>query len=342
MLEAPGVTRQGCVMQLSILNVMMNHGLGVLRAGITLVCVDRADAGGIMEWIEAERIDGFRAPPPVIYDILTKPELASRDLSGLVYLATAGAPASANLRTLYERRFGRRMLDGYGLTEAPGLVTRFAAGDLPRDNAIGRPVAHLDVRVLGEDGAEAPDGATGEICVRAAQSGPWADVYTPMLGYWRQPEATREALRGGWLHTGDLGCRDADGMLFLKARSKDMILRGGANIYPREIERVIQEDPRVREAFAFGIADERLGQIVAVAIEIEDGVDADALRPELAARAGEKLARYKRPEYWLLTTRLPRNAMGKIDRRRVRAIADTERKALQPESRPTGTGEDGR
>jgi acyl-CoA synthetase (AMP-forming)/AMP-acid ligase II len=324
--DAPEVARQACVMQLAILNVMMNHGLGLLRHGITLVCVDRADAAGILEWVEREKLGGFRAPGPVIHDLLMRPDFTDIDLSRLTYLATAGAGASPRLRELYRERFGREMLDGYGLTEAPGVVTRRIAADPdPPENAIGRPLPHLDVRILDEAGRELPDGETGEICIRAVQSGEMAGFYTPMLGYWRNPEATARALRGGWLHTGDLGYRDPSGVLVLNARSTDMILRGGANIYPREIERVLQQDPRVREAIAFGVPDERLGQIVAAAVEIDEAANADAIKAELIARSQAELARYKRPERWIVSTALPRNSMGKVERARLRAMAAPER-----------------
>ena len=312
------IERQACVMQLTTMNVMMNHGLGCLRHGITLICVDRADAGGILEWVEREGIEGFRAPPPVIHDLLTKAEFAAAGLSGLRYLATAGAGASRRLRALYEQRFGRPMLDGYGLTEAPGAVTRFAPGDRPDENAIGRPLAQYELAILDMAGRELPAGEVGEICVRARSSGPLAGVYRPMLGYWRNPEASAAVLKGGWLHTGDLGHVREDGMVFLSARRTDMILRGGANVYPREIERVLEELPGVRTAIALGLPDDRLGEIVAAAVEHEAGIDAGLLRNLLVETATARLAKYKVPVVWLISEALPRNSMGKVDRRRLR------------------------
>ena len=316
--DVSGIERQACVMQLTTMNVMMNHGLGCLRHGITLICVDRADAGGILEWVEREGIEGFRAPPPVIHDLLTKAEFAAAGLSGLRYLATAGAGASRRLRVLYEQRFGRPMLDGYGLTEAPGAVTRFSPGDRPDENAIGRPLAQYELAILDMAGRELPAGEVGEICVRARSSGPLAGVYRPMLGYWRNPEASAAVLKGGWLHTGDLGHVREDGMVFLSARRTDMILRGGANVYPREIERVLEELPGVRTAIALGLPDDRLGEIVAAAVEHEAGIDAGSLRNLLVETATARLAKYKVPVVWLISEALPRNSMGKVDRRRLR------------------------
>ena len=326
-----GVTRYGCALALTTVNIMMNHGLAALRHGVTLVCMDRLDAEGILQWADAEAIDGFRVPPPILYDLLTRPEYASADLGRFVYLATAGAPPSRKLRDLYAARLGRPLFNAYGLSEAPGIVTELNPGDPLTEGAIGRPMPHLDVRILRDDGGETADGESGEICVRPVQHGEWAHVYTPMLGYWRLPDATREALSGGWLHTGDLGHRDATGLLFVNARRSEMILRGGANIYPPEIENIIQEDARVRESVVVGVPDERLGQIVVAVIEHDPATAADLLERELDARLADRLARYKRPAHWLFSTQLPRNAMGKIDRRAVRDLAERSTPAAVPQ-----------
>ena len=322
--ERAGVTRQGCVMQLTVMNVMINHGLGTLRHGHTLLCVDRADAGGIFQWVRAEHIDGFRAPPPVIYDMLMSADLAREDMSGLVYLATAGAGASDRLRTMYRERFGREMRDGYGLTEAPGVVTRFNPDDQPVEGAIGRPLPHLEVAILDMAGNRVADGTDGEICVRAARDGSHAGIYTPMLGYWKNREATEQALRGGWLHTGDIGHVDKFGIFHLTSRGTDMILRGGANIYPREIERVLEGVAGVRSAIAFGVPHDRLGEIVAAAVEFEAGVDTEELRSRLYDAAADRLAKYKIPAVWLIAEQLPRNTMGKVDRSKLRLAAIAE------------------
>lgn len=313
-----GVARFGCALQLTTANIMMNHGLAALRHGVTLVCMDRLDADGILQWVDAEDIDGFRVPPPILYDLLTKPEYASVDMMRFTYLATAGAPPSRKLRELYEARLGRPLLNAYGLSEAPGIVTELRAGDSLDDGAIGRPMPHLDVRILDEHGHEVPDQQSGEICVRAIRDGKWAEVYTPMLGYWKLPTATRETLVDGWLRTGDIGYRDSSGMLFVRSRRSEMILRGGSNIYPSEIEGIIQEDARVRESIVVGAPDERLGQIVVAAIEHDPAISAAELRTDLSARIAKRVARYKQPAHWLFSTQLPRNAMGKIDRIAVR------------------------
>ena len=156
-----------------------------------------------------------------------------------------------------------------------------------------------------------PTGQTGEITVRAQEDGPWAQLYRPMLGYLGHPESTAETIRGGVLYTGDVGYLDAEGRLFVRDRRNALILRGGANVYPAEIERVLLEVPGVRGASVVGVPDERLGQRVAAAVEADDGCTLDI--ESLSSHCATQLARYKVPDFWRLGT-LPRNAMGKVVR----------------------------
>jgi acyl-CoA synthetase (AMP-forming)/AMP-acid ligase II len=310
--------RHGCTMQLTILNVMINHGLTLLARGGTVVCVDRLDASGIVEWIERESLEGFRAPPAIVYDLLTKPELQEANLSRLKYVGVGGAAPSEKLRKLYEVKFGHNVGGAYGLTEAPAAATKLEPDEPPQADAIGRALPHLDIRILDADDREVAPGEPGEICVRAVTHGPWAGVYTPMLGYWRQRQATRSTLHAGWLHTGDIGHMDPTGMVFIRGRSKEMILRGGANVYPAEVERVLLHDTRVREAIVLGVPDDRLGEAVVAVIESHGIVDTANLTADLMARATAELARYKRPDHYVVRPELPRNAMGKVERHKLR------------------------
>ncbi len=315
-----GVARLGCALAMTTGNIMINHGLGALRHGQALICMDRLDAQGVLEWVAAEAIDGFRVPPPILYDLLTKPDYAAVDLSGLLYLATAGAPPSARLRELFEARMGRPLVNAYGLTEAPGVVTELDPRDGWQEGMIGRPLPHLDVGILDDQDREVAPGETGEIAVRAIQHGEWAGAYTPMLGYWKQPEVTAQALAGGWLHTGDMGFRDERGCYYVNGRRSEMILRGGTNIYPAEVERELQGDTRIRETVVVGIPDERLGETVGCAVEYVFGSDAVQLETDLRAIATAALPRYKRPAVWFVAPALPRNHMGKINRKEVRQL----------------------
>jgi acyl-CoA synthetase (AMP-forming)/AMP-acid ligase II len=198
----------------------------------------------------------------------------------------------------------------YGLTEAPTVVT-IENRDEPRlPGCSGTSLPHLVVEIRHGEKVQ-PSGETGEITVRAQQTGEWADLYRPMLGYLGKPEATAEAIRGGVLYTGDIGYLDSHGRLFVRDRRNALILRGGANVYPAEVERVLLEAPGVRGAAVFGVPDDRLGQRVAAAVEAEEGsiLDNDAL----SSHCLSQLARYKVPELWRIGA-LPRNAMGKVVR----------------------------
>ena len=177
--------------------------------------------------------------------------------------------------------------------------------------------------MLDEGGEPVPTGEVGEICVRPARSGDFAGVYTPMLGYWNKPQATREVLRGDRYHTGDLGVLAEDGNLYIRGRRNDLILRGGANVYPAEVERVLQAHPAVAAAAVLGVPDERLGERVVAAVQLAPAAEADA--PGILAHTREQLARYKVPEAVRFVDEMPRNAMNKIVKSRLRDLFDRDR-----------------
>jgi acyl-CoA synthetase (AMP-forming)/AMP-acid ligase II len=181
----------------------------------------------------------------------------------------------------------------------------------------------VEILILDEKDEPVQTGEIGEICVAPRASVPWAGVYTPMLGYWQKPDETAKALHAGVYHSGDLGFLDANGDLYIRGRRNELILRGGANIYPAEVERVLQEHPAVAAAAVLGRPDTRLGQRVVAAVQL--AADASASIDELAAFARERLARYKVPEQIALVPALPRNAMGKVVKRELEPLF--ERKA---------------
>jgi acyl-CoA synthetase (AMP-forming)/AMP-acid ligase II len=224
-------------------------------------------------------------------------------------------------RTLYRKRFGTEVTTGYGLTEAPTAVTvEDPTGPLLPGSA-GQALPQVEIVILDDTGAEVPDGEVGEVCVRPASTGPFAGLYTPMLGYWNQPEATVEALRGGVLHTRDLGCIGEGGNLFIKDRKSDLIIRGGANVYPAEVERVLHDDPRVSACAVVGCPDDRLGERVVAFVQPSEGADGPELIPDLLERCGRELARYKVPESIHLVEAFDRTPMGKIRKPPLRAHA---------------------
>ena len=286
--------RKGDCFALTILNLQVLTTLLVAQCGGTSIVMDRMDAEGIAEWIRTERVTTWNGPPALLHSLAHNDAVAASDLASLNEVWTGGADCPEAIRSAFEAKFGLPVLATYGLTEAPTVI----AID-PRDGkhvqfASGRPLPHLRIDV----------GDNEEICVAPAD-----DRYRLMLGYWNRDDATADALRGGVLHTGDVGFVDDDGYLHVRDRKSLVIIRGGANVYPAEVERVLQEFDGVIASAVVGVADERLGErVVAV---IEGDVDEDKLRDYCLAN----LAKYKVPERFVFVDAFPRNAMNKIIRK---------------------------
>ena len=310
--------RQGVLLPLTILNLVVLGPLVAFQDGSALVCIDRIDPEGVADWVRRERVGHFAAVPTVLYDLLTHPSVGRDDLASLRRPEVGGAECPEEFRRLYRECFGGEVTIGYGMTEAPTAVTRSDGAAAPQPGLCGKAVPQVEIAILDEKDQPVPDGEVGEICVAPARSGPWAGVYTPMLGYWNQPEETAKALRGGVYHTGDLGFVDERGDLYIRGRRNELILRGGANVYPAEVERVLAEHPAVAASAVLGRPDARLGQRVVAAVQLAAG--AEASPDELASFARERLARYKVPEQIALVAALPRNAMGKVVKRELEAL----------------------
>lgn len=303
--------RKGDCFAFTILNLAVLTTLLVSQAGGTSIVMDRIDAHGVAEWIERERITTWNGPPALLHSLAERDDITADSLRSLREVWTGGADCPESIRRAFETKFGRPVLATYGLSEAPTVVSIDSPDGLHRPGASGRPLPHLRVRIADEHGATAAPGDTGEIRVSAAD-----DRYRPMLGYWNRPEASAEALDQGELRTGDLGFLDDQGFLHIRDRAGLLIIRGGANVYPAEVERALANHRHVAAAAVFGVADERLGERVAALIEVRDreafardgGINAvlDHLR--------EQLARYKVPERIAVVDALPRNAMGKVVR----------------------------
>ncbi len=302
--------RKGDCAALTILNMQVTSTLLVAQAGGSQIVMDRVDPVGVAAWIKEEAVDSWFGVPTILQGLATAEEIAVEDLGSLTDTWTGGTYLPESTREAFERRFGCRVSATYGLTEAPTVVTIEDPREVRAPGCSGTPLPHLVVEI--RDGRQVlSEGETGEITVRAQTDGPWAQLYRPMLGYLGHPESTAETIRGGVLYTGDIGYLDAGGRLFVRDRRNVLILRGGANVYPAEIERVLLEAPGVRGASVVGVPDVRLGQRVAAAVEADEGcaIDIDSLSSHCATQ----LARYKVPDYWRIGT-LPRNAMGKVVR----------------------------
>jgi acyl-CoA synthetase (AMP-forming)/AMP-acid ligase II len=310
----------GVALPFTILNVMLISVLPTLFAGRPCIAVPKLDAVTVARWTADERITNFSIPPPVLYDLATRDDIDPASLATLRAPRTGGAELPDGTRAMFAARFGTEVVGTYGLTEAPATVTIEPRGEPHVAGSSGRVVPYLAVHIVDADGHDLPVGKTGEIAVTAASHGVWRDVWRPMLGYWRRPAATRAAVRDGMLLTGDVGRLDADGNLFVLDRKGNLITRGGANIYPAEVERVLGRLPGVAHSAVVGIPDPRLGERVAVAIEREPGTT--LTRDAVVEHCHAHLAREKVPETVLFLDALPRNAMGKVAVTEIRAMMD--------------------
>jgi long-chain acyl-CoA synthetase len=300
--------RRGVVLPLTITNVMILGPLIAFWNGRSCSCGQSTKIGAIMDWVRAEQIGTFAAVPTMVYDLLQ----GDYDLPDYLVVGAGGAPLPMPIRKAFRERYGYPLGGTYGLTEAPTVVTE-TRGIEPPAGSSGLALPHLKVTICDPEGAQVPTGEIGEVCISAAEEGDWAGVYTPALGYWMEPEKTAALLRGGVLHTGDMGRLDEGGWLYMADRSSELILRGGSNVYPGEIEIALYDHPGVAACAVIGRPDLRLGmRTVAFVQPAASHTDHEALREALVTVCKGSLARYKMPDEWVFVESFPRNAMGKI------------------------------
>jgi fatty-acyl-CoA synthase len=273
--------------------------------GTTILCRG-FDPDETFDLVERAGITHYVAVPTMYQMLQEHPRWDEADFSKLELVISGGAPCPLPIM----EKFWARGVDfkmGYGLTEASGN-NFWLPPDRVREKigSVGFPIFHIDMKIVRDDGAECGDGEEGELLIR----GPHV-----IAGYWRNPAATAEAIRDGWLHTGDVAVRDADGCYSILGRSKDMFISGGENVYPAEIESVLLAHPHVIDAAVVGIPHETWGEVGRAFLVVEDGYDEDDLRAFL----GERLARYKLPRSFVLLDALPLTAIGKIDKKRLEA-----------------------
>lgn len=286
---------------------------GATLAGGKLVFMRKWDPARALELIERERVTNLSGVPTMSRELLAHPDWETRDTSSMVGLGGGGAQIQPDLVHKIDEALGRSApTTGYGLTETHGIVTANGGQNfVDKDESCGRIVPTLDSKLIDVDGNDLAPGpqVTGELCVRGS---------VVIKGYLNKPEATADAIRDGWFHTGDIARIDEDGFVFIVDRAKDMVIRGGENIYCSEVESAIYEHPDVVETVVFSVPDERLGEEVGTVIVASEGspLDPDGLRSFLDG----KIAAYKVPTHvWFWDKPLPRNASGKFVKRSVRA-----------------------
>ena len=285
------------------------HALGLsgilnatLRAGGTVLLLPKFDTQKVLETIQAEGATHIHGVPTMYHSLLNHPTLATFDTSTLAFCGSAGAAIAAEIIDQVEKTFGVQILEMYGLTESGPVATI----NMPRDRkpySIGKAIPGVDIEIWDEQKKRLPRGklSIGEIMIRG---------HNTMSGYLNNPEATAAAFTDGWLHTGDLAWMDEDGFLFFADRKKELIIRGGYNVYPREVEEVLYTNPKVSEAAVVGVPDERLGEEIKAYLTLKPGEEGTP--EEFIDYVKERLAAYKYPRIVEVIAEMPKSATGKI------------------------------
>lgn len=293
---------------LAVLPLFHVHGLGNgvcswLASGCRMRLVERFEHDKAEALFEEFRPTLFFGVPTIYVRLLELPDAAARRIGSTMRLFVSGsAPLPAPVFESFRARFGHAILERYGMTETLMTISNPYEGER-RAGTVGRPLPGVELRIVDADGRAVPEGETGELLVR----GP-----SVFAGYWRQPQATAAAFVGGWFRTGDLGSRSSDGYVTLRGRASELIISRGFNVYPREIEEVLLEQPGVRETAVVGVPDERRGER---ALAFFAG-DADPAALEAACR--RQLASFKVPAAFVRVGALPRNALGKVQKHLLR------------------------
>ena len=305
----------------------MTHSAGFLSISATarggkVVVLTKPDPISLLDTIERERVTELFLPPTVIYALLETPEIEARDFSSLRYIMYGAAPMSIDKLRRAIEVFGPVMHQGYGQTEAPGSIAFLRPGDHfvddkiapdSRLSACGVPAITNAISIQDDQRKPLPQGESGEICVSG-------DIV--MKGYYKQPDKTAQTIIDGWLHTGDIGHLDAEGYLHITDRKKDMIISGGFNVYPSEVEQVIWSHPAVLDCAVIGVPDDKWGEAVKAVIELKPGASVDP--SEIIALCRDRLGSVKAPKSVDFVTTLPRSPVGKVLKKDIRAAYWTQ------------------
>jgi long-chain acyl-CoA synthetase len=276
-----------------------------VRVGGELTLLPRFEPGKALEIVQRDAVTTFLGVPTMYAAMLHHGDHDSFDTKSLEFCVSGGAAMPVEILRGFEEAFGCKVLEGYGMSETCAIAAFNRPDRERKPGSIGIPVPGVEMKLVDENGNEVPQGEVGEILIR----GP-----VVMKGYWNRQDATDETIDSdGWLHSGDMATVDEDGFYFIVDRKKDMIIRGGFNVYPREIEEVLYEHPAVAEAAVVGIEHESLGEEVAAAVALKEGQEATV--DELRAYVKERVAAYKYPRLVWITDSLPKGPTGKILKR---------------------------
>ena len=283
---------------------VMNAGF---MAGAALTLMPKFEMPKAMEVMQRDRVSTLVAVPSMYYFMLHTDTPVEYDLSSIRIAVSGGSALPVELLHQFEQRYRVRILEGYGLSETSPVASFNVIERPSKPGSIGLPIWGCDMRIMCEDGRFGEDGEVGEIVIRG---------HNVMKGYYKKPVATEETIVNGWLHTGDMARRDADGYFFIVDRKKDIIIRSGMNIYPREIEEVLYAHPAVLEASVVGVPDEARGEEAKAFVAFKEGTPTTA--EELREYCRERLAKYKVPKYFEVLPHLPKGPTGKILKRELR------------------------
>jgi long-chain acyl-CoA synthetase len=301
----PGDVMMGCLPLFHVFGLTCGLNATIVSGG-TLTLLPRFDPGKALEIIGRDQVTVFEGVPTMYAGMLHHPGPAAADTSSLRTCISGGASMPLEIMRGFEQTFGCMILEAYGLSET-SPVASFNHPDRERKpGSIGTPLEGTRMRAVDPDGREVATGEVGEIAIRG---------HNIMKGYWGKPEATAEAIPDGWFRTGDLAKVDSDGYFFIVGRQKDLIIRGGYNVYPREVEEALHEHQAVAEVAVIGIPHAELGEEIGAAVQLKPG--ATATPEELRAFARERVAAYKYPRLVWLVRQLPIGATGKILHREV-------------------------
>jgi long-chain acyl-CoA synthetase len=277
-----------------------------LMVGACLTLVARFDPAEALETMQRDGVTHFYGVPTMYGALLHHPERESFDTSSLRNCITGGASMPVEVLHGFEQAFGAKVLEGYGLSETSPVACSNHPDKERKAGSIGTPIEGVEMQLVDEDDNPVAQGEVGEVVIRG---------HNIMKGYWQRPDATEEAMRGGWFHSGDMARTDEDGYFYVVDRKKDLIIRGGYNVYPREVEEVLYEHPKIREAAVVGVPHDEWGEEIGAAVVLHDGEELAA--GEIGAYVKERIAAYKYPRVVWFVDELPKGPTGKILKREI-------------------------